>query len=66
MNATRADLDNTGVQETNGGLIVFGGGMPIYKGDYLLGGIGVSGGSVDQDLQVVKAAVNWFSNSTSA
>jgi len=53
-----------GVEETNGGLIVFGGGLPIYKDDYLIGGIGVSGGSPDQDVQVVKAAVDWFSNST--
>ncbi|KAI5205077.1 hypothetical protein E4T39_03224 [Aureobasidium subglaciale] len=53
-----------GVEETNGGLVVFGGGLPLYKDDYLIGGIGVSGGSVDQDLQVVKAAVSWFSNST--
>ncbi|KAI5243936.1 hypothetical protein E4T47_05206 [Aureobasidium subglaciale] len=53
-----------GVEETNGGLVVFGGGLPLYKDDYLIGGIGVSGGSVDQDVQVVKAAVSWFSNST--
>ncbi|KAH0149593.1 hypothetical protein KCU67_g11000, partial [Aureobasidium melanogenum] len=48
----------------NGGLVVFGGGLPLYKDDYLIGGIGVSGGSVDQDVQVVKAAVDWFSNAT--
>ncbi|KAG9834368.1 hypothetical protein KCU98_g8784, partial [Aureobasidium melanogenum] len=53
-----------GVEETNGGLVVFGGGLPLYKDDYLIGGIGVSGGSVDQDVQVVKAAVDWFSNAT--
>ncbi|KAG2161531.1 hypothetical protein D6C84_02282 [Aureobasidium pullulans] len=53
-----------GVEETNGGLVVFGGGLPLYKDDYLIGGIGVSGGSVDQDVQVVKAAVSWFSNAT--
>ncbi|CAD0105934.1 unnamed protein product, partial [Aureobasidium uvarum] len=55
-----------GVEETNGGLVVFGGGLPLYKNDYLIGGIGVSGGSVDQDVQVVKAAVAWFSNTTLA
>jgi uncharacterized protein GlcG (DUF336 family) len=54
-----------GVEETNGGIIVFGGGIALYKDDYLLGGIGVSGGSVAQDVQVAQAAVDWFANSTS-
>lgn len=54
----------SGVEETNGGLVVFGGGLPLYKNDYLIGGIGVSGGSVDQDVQVVQAAVDWFTNAT--
>ena len=40
--------------------------MPLYLDDYLLGAIGVSGGTVAQDVEVVKAAVAWFSNSTTS
>jgi uncharacterized protein GlcG (DUF336 family) len=39
------------IQETNGGLVVFGGGQPIYDHDgYYIGAVGVSGGSVQQDI----------------
>ena len=47
-----------GIEETNGGLVVFGGGVPIYKGTIQIGAIGVSGGSVDQDVVVANAGVN--------
>lgn len=53
-----------GIQETNGGLVVFGGSLPLYKDDFLLGSIGVSGGSPDQDLQVAQAGVDWLTNSS--
>ncbi|MBD3654941.1 heme-binding protein [Marinobacter sp.] len=33
------------------------GGLPLYWGDVLIGGIGVSGGSESQDLACAKAAV---------
>ncbi|KAL6153637.1 hypothetical protein ACJQWK_11545 [Exserohilum turcicum] len=46
-----------GVENTNGGLVVFGGGLPVYLDGRLIGGVGVSGGSVDQDLSVAHAAV---------
>jgi len=46
-----------GVQETNGGLVLFGGGFPIWMDGQLIGGIGVSGGSEEQDVQVAKAGV---------
>lgn len=52
-----------GIQETNGGLVVFGGSLPLYKDNFLLGSIGVSGGSPDQDLQVAQAGVDWLSQS---
>ena len=46
-----------GIEETNGGLIVFGGGVPIFSEGYFIGAVGVSGGSVDQDIQVATAGV---------
>lgn len=46
-----------GLELTNGGLVVFAGGIPIRDGKgALLGAVGVSGGAVDQDFQVALAA----------
>jgi uncharacterized protein GlcG (DUF336 family) len=47
-----------GIEETNGGLVVFGGGLPLYKDGFLLGAIGVSGGTVAQDIEVAQAGVD--------
>jgi len=44
----------------NGRLIIFGGGIPLRKGDELIGGIGVSGGAVPQDIEVAEAGVAAF------
>lgn len=38
-------------------MVVFGGGFPIRQGDQVIGGIGVSGGSVEQDSQCAEAAL---------
>lgn len=38
-------------------LVVFGGGLPIREGDVLIGGIGVSGGSAEQDEACARAAL---------
>ena len=39
------------IEETNDGLVVFGGGQPIYDPDgYWIGAVGVSGGTVQQDI----------------
>jgi uncharacterized protein GlcG (DUF336 family) len=46
-----------GVENSNGGLIVFGGGYPIYLSGKLIGGVGVSGGTVPQDIQVAQAGI---------
>lgn len=49
--------DLFGIEETNGGLVVFGGGQPIYdQAGYWIGAVGVSGGAVEQDVQVSVAA----------
>jgi len=47
-----------GIEASNGGhLIVFAGGIPIEAGGEVVGAIGVSGGSVDQDQEVAEAGV---------
>lgn len=47
-----------GFDRTNGGLIVFAGGIPIRNAaGQLIGAVGVSGGAVEQDYQVAEAAV---------
>lgn len=37
--------------------LVWGGGLPIRDGDAIIGGIGISGGSEDQDIEVATAAL---------
>jgi uncharacterized protein GlcG (DUF336 family) len=45
------------IQETNGGTVVFGGGVPIIDNSgYFIGAVGVSGGTVAQDIDVAVAA----------
>jgi uncharacterized protein GlcG (DUF336 family) len=47
-----------GLELTNGGLVVFPGGVPIRDGaGALIGAVGVSGGAVDQDRHVAEIAV---------
>ena len=50
-----------GLELTNGGLAPFGGGIPLTSptGKHI-GAVGVSGGSVDQDIEVAKAAFDAF------
>jgi uncharacterized protein GlcG (DUF336 family) len=38
-------------------LVVFGGGLPIIDGGHVIGGIGVSGGSAEQDEQCAAAGL---------
>lgn len=48
-----------GVHTTNNGrIVIFGGGYPFYVGDEIVGGIGVSGGSVEEDMSVATAALD--------
>lgn len=38
--------------------MVFGGGLPIYDNEgYFIGAVGVSGGSVEEDVDVASAGV---------
>ncbi|MDG2533875.1 heme-binding protein [Sphingomonas sp. HITSZ_GF] len=41
-------------------LVVFGGGYPISEDGQVIGGIGVSGGHYEQDMQVAEAALAAF------
>jgi uncharacterized protein GlcG (DUF336 family) len=48
-----------GIQHTHGGkIIVFGGGLPLRLEGRVAGSIGISGGSVDQDIRVARAVVS--------
>lgn len=54
-----------GFDRTNGGLIVFAGGIPLKCPDGLvIGALGVSGGSVEQDNQIAEAALAAFESLT--
>lgn len=46
-------------------LIIFGGGYPIFQDDLLVGGIGVSGGSEEEDQQCAEAALSVLDQSKS-
>lgn len=46
-----------GLEQTNGGLVVFAGGIPLTDGrNIVIGTVGVSGGAVAQDLEIAQAA----------
>jgi uncharacterized protein GlcG (DUF336 family) len=48
-----------GIQNTNHEkVVIFGGGAPVKDGDTVIGAVGASGGTVDQDLKVAEAAVS--------
>lgn len=45
-----------GIEATNGGMAIFGGGELLKnKEGYIIGAIGVSGGSVEEDMSVAQA-----------
>lgn len=47
-----------GIQETNKGqVVIFGGGVPVKVDGQIIGAVGASGGSVEQDVAVAEAAV---------
>ena len=53
-------LWNIGNSNRQDGLIEFPGGMPLYRGGELVGGIGVSGDGVEQDENVAEAGAKGF------
>ncbi|KAF2673479.1 DUF336-domain-containing protein [Microthyrium microscopicum] len=59
-NATAPGGPLYGMQLTNNGLLFFGGGVPLKSNGQFVGALGVSGGSVEQDVQVATAAAASF------
>ncbi|MGE7600961.1 GlcG/HbpS family heme-binding protein [Peribacillus sp. NPDC097675] len=52
-----------GINTTNNGrVVVFGGGIPLYNNSRIIGAVGVSGGSVEEDILVAQSAVNALSD----
>ena len=52
-----------GIHNADGGrIVIFGGGFPLTKSDKIIGGIGVSGGSVEQDMTCAQAALELLQN----
>ena len=51
-----------GIQFTNGGrIVIFGGGEPLVDSDgFIIGGLGVSGGSEEQDTALAEFGKLWF------
>jgi uncharacterized protein GlcG (DUF336 family) len=48
-----------GLQSNGAGrYVVFGGGVPLWSGDRVVGGVGVSGGAVDDDVACANAALD--------
>ena len=54
----------TGGPTHRNGIITFPGGVPLYRGNQLVGGVGVSGDAVDQDEAVAFAAARGFEPGT--
>ncbi|TYP55477.1 cob(I)yrinic acid a,c-diamide adenosyltransferase [Thermosediminibacter litoriperuensis] len=60
----RPDGELYGINTACGGRIVtFGGGIPVFFGKRLAGGIGVSGGTVGEDENIAKAGLSAITNS---
>lgn len=49
-----------GVQSSDSRLIAFGGGLPLMRDGAVVGAVGVSGGSVEMDIDCAEAAVKAF------
>lgn len=50
-----------GIQFTNNGqIVIFGGGVPLCCGDKIIGGLGVSGGSEEQDTYLAEYGESVF------
>lgn len=53
--ATQPGAELYGLEHTSGGLVTFGGGIPVEREGVTVGAVGVSAGSVDQDVTVAEA-----------
>jgi uncharacterized protein GlcG (DUF336 family) len=58
---TQSGQQGFGLNTTNGAkVVIFGGGLPIKLDGLVIGAIGASGGSVEQDVVVARAAAAEF------
>ncbi len=57
---TQPGAELWGLEATAGGLVTFGGGVLLTDGEETVGAIGVSAGSVEQDVQVAEAGLAAF------
>jgi len=56
-----------GIEQSNGGnVVIFGGGLPVKVDDQIVGAVGTSAGSVEQDIAVAEAAAAAIRRSTAA
>jgi uncharacterized protein GlcG (DUF336 family) len=47
-----------GIQESNAGkVVIFGGGIPVFSNGTIIGAVGASAGTVEQDVEVAQAAI---------
>ena len=47
-----------GIQESNAGkTVIFGGGIPVRRNGAVIGAVGTSAGTVEQDIEVAEAAI---------
>lgn len=50
-----------GIQNTNQGrIVIFGGGYPLIENNHVLGAIGISGGTVEEDMIIGETVINEF------
>lgn len=56
MSLVQPGAELYGLEQTAGGMVVFGGGVPVHRDGELVGAVGVSAGSAEQDVQVAEAA----------
>lgn len=58
---TQPGQQGFGLNTTNDSrVVIFGGGIPVKRDDVVIGAVGASGGSVEQDMAVARAALAGF------
>ena len=58
---TQSGQQGFGLNTTNNSrVVIFGGGIPVIINGVVIGAIGASGGSVEEDIMVARAAVTGF------
>jgi uncharacterized protein GlcG (DUF336 family) len=58
---TQSGQQGFGLNTTNDSrVVIFGGGIPVKRDGMVIGAVGASGGSVEQDVTVARAAVEGF------